>query len=281
MNKIPSIFFEVTDRCHHHCVFCGKAWRTDTGHSLSYTDLDVILSYPKSLGKITGGEPGLEKAKVFYYVQHETAHMAMNTNLVCWTERELSHLQEKGIHLVLDIPSLFHDEYNQVTGSRNDYDICMRNLNYVNPGNTSISLVITEYTVDTFEKTIDGLRKLGFKNIVASPRIPNGKSHFDYAAALKKIERAYRHYSDIRLLSRTLPSAVPVSHECYAGDGLLVVLSNGDIVPCAWNNHHILGNIRENTYEEIRMRGLAYRQQHDKEMGCLGFWENVRDYGTD
>ena len=275
----PNIYFEITDKCNHQCSFCGKAWRTDCGNTLSYHDLDIIISYPKAVSKITGGEPGIEKQKCFYYFEHETAPLTLNTNLTSWTKDDISYLNNRNVFLMIDAPSIFEDEYNTITKSR-FFKTYLQNLYVVSKINSSITMVICEENVNTFERSFLTLCNMGFSKFIISPAVPNKASSFNYREALKKIDKLYEEYSSdiyIRTLGRTLPAKTPPSHECQSGKELMVILSNGDVVPCAWNNNHILGNIRKNTYEEIRADGLAYRESIKSNI-CQGFLENCKTY---
>ena len=277
--EVSNIFFEITDRCNHSCTFCGKTWRYTYGKSLTYQDLDIIISWPKQIGKISGGEPGLEKQKCFYYIEHETASCAMNTNLTRWTNQDINYLMNKRIRLIIDAPSVFKDEYENITRA-NYFSAYIRNLQTVNSDICSIAMVICEENINTFERSFLALCNMGFSKFTISPAVPNKASSFNYREALKKIDKLYEEYSSdiyIRTLGRTLPAKTPPSHECQSGKKLMVILSNGDVVPCAWNNNHILGNIRKNTYEEIRANGLAYRESIKSNI-CQGFLENCKTY---
>lgn len=277
-SKNPSIFFEITDRCNHSCTFCGKSWRTDFGHSLSYDDIDIILSYEKNAGKISGGEPGLEKQKCFYYFQHETAPKYLNTNLTLWTGHELSLLQSLNVYFIINAPSTDQKEYAAVTYSTR-YDSFIKNLYNLDPDHTAISIVLNEINIDTVEKSFIQYLDIGFKNFLLTPMIPSHVSSFDYIHAIYIIDRLYRTYPKvtIRTLSKTLECMAPPSHLCHSGTDMLVVLSTGDVVPCAWNNNHILGNIRTDTYEQIKENGRQYRSSITGTV-CQGFLENYQRY---
>lgn len=275
----PNIYFEITDKCNHCCSFCGKSWRIDCRNTLSYQDLDIIISYPKTISKITGGEPGIEKQKCFYYFEHETAPLTLNTNLTLWTKDDISYLNNRNVFFMIDAPSIFEDEYNTITKSR-FFKTYLQNLYTVSKINSSITMVICEENINTFERSFLALCNMGFSKFIVSPAVPNKASSFNYREALKKIDKLYEEYSSdiyIRTLGRTLPAKTPPSHECQSGKELMVVLSNGDVVPCAWNNNHILGNIRKNTYEEIRANGLTYRESIKSNI-CQGFLENCKTY---
>ena len=78
---IPTIFFEITDKCNLQCSFCCKSWRKYQSCTMSYNDLDTIIKISKKYSKISGGEPGIVKDKTFYYIEHEICPIGMNTNL--------------------------------------------------------------------------------------------------------------------------------------------------------------------------------------------------------
>lgn len=276
-----SLFFEITDECNQRCSFCCKTWRSYGSHSLSYSDLDKILSIPKTHGKISGGEPSLAKEKVFYYIDRETCPVSLNTNLSNWTKEDMDYLVKKEVSITANIPSLRYKIHNQVTKSTlESFKNIKNNLKFVNPHNTCIALVVNSYTVNSF---IDDMmifyQDYGIRNFLVSPMIYNKKQEVDYDNILPRIESCYKNHRNIniRTVGKIKDCIIPPSHPCGAGKYRLVVLSNKDVVPCAWNNTHILGNLDTDSIETLRERGIDYYNSFSNEEKslCKGYLENI------
>ena len=271
-----SIFFEITDICNHKCVHCCKSWRTDCNHIMSKEDLDIIINYPKTHLTISGGEPSLARDSVFYIVEHETVGITLNTNLTLWSESDIQRLINKNVTFSVSVVSLNREAYKKITGV-DTYDLLINNLKLI-PKNSKILFIINDISAATAKDTVNWLIAHGFTNLIVSPAIPNKWTTINQKKILNIIKDISKHHRNVRIETmNNLDHELVYNHDCDAGCGRLVILSNGDVVPCACFDKHILGNIRNNSFWEISKRGDLFYKSYpeNKQKICKGILENV------
>ena len=267
------VFFEITDLCNHECIHCCKTWRKDSGLTMSKEMIDVILAYPKDYLTISGGEPAMAKEKVFYIYDQGIKNLSINTNLTMWTPEDLSHLQQTVFKV--SVPSLIRSEFETITQAKT-YDRLVRNLGLIDRS-SFIIVIVNNYNINTITQTINRLAYMGFYNITLQPQIPTKFAETDVMLALQRIEDIYRakRNLNIKLLCKSYDSIVPPNHGCDAGLNRFVVMSNGDVVPCACYAAPVLGNILTTPYEELRRKGREYFSSYEDKITCKGFQQNV------
>lgn len=271
-----NIFFEITDRCNQLCSHCCKTWRNDSGYTMDKDLLDKIISLPKKLLTISGGEPGLVPDKVKYIIDNVTSQLQINTNLTLWTDEMFNLFRQKNIMLSISVVSLNRETYRKITHT-DLVDRLKANLNKVSK-DSKITIIVNEYNLLELENMVDQLIVQGFHNFVIQPAIPNN-AKFNAELFNKEMDAVYNVYSkhrnvDISLMSMFNPAPkLPINHLCDAGNNRLVILSNGDVVPCACMKPHILGNIMRNDWSDIEKRGIAYYNSFhgNKQYLCKGF----------
>lgn len=278
----PEVFFEVTDACNFKCDFCCKTWHTKNKH-LSLSELKAILHIQKSCGKVSGGEPGLCKNEVFYYLEHETSYRSLNTNLSLWNPEEIIKLNYLLNDLTVNIPSLDYDIHTDITKStKQEFNNILTNLSYLDKDKTKIALVITDKNIHDIRGTLERFTtEFGFTKFLLSPRIPNGNSQIDFQNSLRMIEHLADNHTNLQIntVGPIEGCSVNGSHKCEAGLNRIVILANKTIVPCAWNNQTILGTLDDNI-EDILKRGRDYFYTYNQKQRflCKGYIENEHLY---
>lgn len=273
---VDNIFFEITDRCNQLCSHCCKTWRNDSGYTMNKDLLNKIISLPKKLLTISGGEPSLVPDEVKYVIDNETSQLQINTNLTLWTEEMLNLFKQKNIMLSISVVSLNKETYMKITHT-DLVDRLKTNLNKVSK-DSKITIIVNEYNLLELDNMVNQLIVQGFHNFVIQPAIPND-TKFNADLFNKEMDAVYKVYSkhrnvDISLMSMFNPAPkLPINHLCDAGCNRLVVLSNGDVVPCACMKPYVLGNIMCDSLSYIEKRGIDYHNSfHDnKKYLCKGF----------
>lgn len=271
------IFFEITDLCNHNCIHCCKAWRTDNMNTMSKEMIDRIISMPYKALTISGGEPSLVREKVFYCINKLKTEVRINTNLTEWKEEDFYFFETHNVELSISVVSMVKKEYEQITLA-NTFDKFMKNINYASK-NSTIVIIVNEHNLDNLYNTVNTLAYKGFTKYIISPQIPNGISFIDIERALEKIEYIYRTKRNLKIqvMSAGMNTCVPYNHRCDAGSGRLVIVSNGNIVPCACFTGHVLGNINNFNYLEAIKKGQDFHDKYSEEEKdiCKGVLENV------
>ena len=254
------IFFEITDLCNHRCIHCCKYWRQDCFHTMSYEDIDKIFNIPASFYKISGGEPGCVRDKVLYVIKKDS-NISMNTNLTLWKDEDFQLFYNKNIKLYVSIVSLKKEEYKKIT-SANTFEILLDNLNKIDKQST-ITLVINPINIDSFEYNINFLAELGFTNFTVTPMIPTNNLYINEKQSFDLIKQIYKYKRQLNIKTMYYVNdnyIVPYSHICEAGLNRIVILSNGDIVPCACFSAKPLGNIKDSNFniDKILKKGEEF-----------------------
>ena len=274
-----SIFFEITDVCNHICSHCCKTWRKDHYDTMNKDLLDKILSIPKKVLTISGGEPSTAIEAVRYVVEKETAPLQINTNLTLWTDEMLNLFKEKNVSLSVSVVSMNRKSYEKITSAKT-YDLMVANLKKISK-DSKITIIVNEENKDDILDSVTVLMVMGFHRFIIQPAIPNTEE-FDKDAFMEYMKRVKEAYSlhrnaTIELMSYYTHSDIPVNHLCDAGSGRLVILSNGDVVPCACMEPYILGNIMTDTLESIEDNGMKYFNSFSDEEKyiCRGFLTKI------
>lgn len=254
------VFFEITDLCNHKCIHCCKYWRQDCFHTMGYEDLDKISNIKSTIYKISGGEPSCVKDKVRYFIKKDLP-TAMNTNLTLWEDKDFQLFYDKNIKLYVSIVSLKKEEYKKITSADTFY-VLLDNLNKINKQST-ITLVINPINIDSFEYNINCLAEMGFTNFTVTPMIPTNNLQINEKQGFNLIEKIYKYKRQLNIKTMYFVNnnyAVPYSHSCEAGLNRIVILSNGNIVPCACFSAKPLGNIKDSDFNinEILKRGKEF-----------------------
>ena len=252
------VFFEITDLCNHKCIHCCKYWRQDCFHTMSYEDLDKIANIKSTIYKISGGEPSCVKDKVRYFIKKDLP-TAMNTNLTLWEDKDFQLFFDYNVKLYISIVSLQKKEYIKITGTNTYYNL-LDNLSKVNKYST-ITLVINPVNIDSFEYNINFLAEMGFTNFTVTPMIPTNNLQVDEIKSFNLIKTIIKYKKQLNIKTMYYNNyGIPYSHTCEAGVGRIVILSNGDIVPCACFNATPLGNIKDKNFniETILEKGKTF-----------------------
>lgn len=285
------IFFEITNDCNMHCLHCCKqSLGSRDSVAMSKAMLNIIAMYPKTFLKISGGEPGLYKDKVFYTIDHNDCPISINTNGSLWTEDDIEIFNEHDIHLAISIPSINKEEYYNITGT--EYALNSKVLSKCNPDKVTVTIIVNPFNCNAFGifSTMQVLKETyGFYQFNVSPQVPSNTS-ITYTKALHTIELAYKLFDykyknfKIQLVGEgpITSSLLKYDHKCNAGIGRLVILANGDVVPCACKKFPILGNILEDSYNTLVTNGLKFWNSYSPELKfkCKGFYEVPDDART-
>lgn len=272
----PILFFEITDRCNHACFYCCKSFRGAPGLTMTEDQLDCLLALPRSGLVISGGEPSLVKDRVAYVLERTDGPVAINTNLTGWTPDELAALPARA-RLNIAVPSIERDCFEAITGA-GTFGRLLANLEAA-PRDSVIGIAVHGKNRAGLSRQVAWLAVRGFHRFRLQPVYGAAAARENVAASLAAIERVFaeNRQLDIRLMAPCPSAAVPASHACNAGAGRLVILSTGDIVPCACRKMDVLGNLFADDfdYDAARAAGAAFHRSFPEEQRplCKGYQE--------
>lgn len=274
MSDLPVIYFEITDLCNHACFYCCKDFRGKPGLTMTEEQLDRLLALPKSGLVISGGEPSLVRERVYHVLDRADVHVTINTNLAGWTPEELTELAGR-VHLNISVPAVDDETYREITGA-DDFGKLLANLETASRDST-IGIAVHGRNRKNLSRHVAWLAVRDFRHFVLQPVYGSAATHENFAASVAAIERVYaeNRQLDIRFMSPCGSTSVPATHACNAGTGRLIVLSTGDIVPCACRKMDVLGNLFADDfdYEAVRAAGTAFYHSFPEEQRplCKGY----------
>lgn len=271
-----AIFFEITDLCNHKCIHCCKGWRTDHGHIMNKKMLDKIISLPKSHLTISGGEPSLVLESVRYILDREQCGITINTNLTNWTHQDILQISQK-VTFAVSVVSMIRKEYELITKA-NTFDRFQDNLMAL-PRSSRIIIIVNDVNYWGLETSVAKLITMGFKHLIISPAVEVGNKILLRDVVPLKIREIYKKNRHVYIETMNRVDGLPYNHTCDAGKGRIVILSNGDAVPCACFDGHILGNIMVDDFDEISRRGDEFYLSYPPNQRdiCKGVIENCTD----
>ncbi len=258
-----SATFHLTHNCNLRCSYCytGEKLPLAMTYETINESIRFVLSELDRLGlhkvDITffGGEPLIEKQKIFYIISkfNEIANLEvsyrMSTNGVLITNDLMSKLYENKVYLSLSIdghPDV-HDRHRLDAGG-NPTALRVEKaaqimLNY-NPA-TNVTCVVSPDTANQLAESVDYIYELGFRYITTTLDYSAewNEGHFKeieksykklakwYIGKMESNERFYLSFFDERIRSRTL-KPLQASERCQMGISQFSISPNGELYPC-------------------------------------------------
>ena len=265
MHTVPlSVTFHLTHHCNLRCTYCYTGEKLPI--AMQYDTIDqAIVFIEKELQKLNtnqlhitffGGEPLLEKEKIFYIIRTfdekdglEVSYR-MSTNGTLLTEDLMQELYTNSVFVSLSIDGHpeAHNTHRLDAGgkptSRKVEKAAEIMLRY-NPA-TNVTCVISPDTVSQLCASVDYLFNLGFRYITTTLDYTADwqlehfsvlkKSHQQlsrwYIKRMKENERFYLSFFDERIRSRTY-KPIEACERCLIGSTKqFSIAPNGELYPC-------------------------------------------------
>lgn len=281
-NGLGMLFIELTDQCNESCIHCYAESSPLRSARLSRSEILRVLQQARQLGKpavqFTGGDPllhadllfGVQTARELGYEPLEiyTNGLALSPSLL---QALLPHRPAFSFSIYSADPTI-HDHITQHPGSLLRTIKAMQRVQQAglplrvgiilmpeNKGteDASIAFLQQELGLHATQIGIDMVRSTG-----------RGAFMRDYRPDMSRLQ-PFRHRADIPpdASAASRDAAIPLRR------GKLCISATGDVYPCIFSRHSVLGNIRKQSLAEI-LAGLgkhgfpapsATRWQHCKE----------------
>jgi len=237
---MKDITFELTNKCNLNCIHCSNKSNINGYEFLDINTIkNIVQKYKPQYVNISGGEPLLtdnfisiiqwlkgEKIKVRLYTS--TYIDDINTKLKALKLIDLDYI-------IISYYSNKNYVYNQIVGKKNIHDSILNNIKYcLDIGlNTEVHIVPTSLNISTLIDTVSELVDIGVNKISLLKLILQGRAEGKGYLLPNKEELSeiinllqLKYKDKIRL-------GLPFSEgKCTAGIEKLVVLSDGNIIPC-------------------------------------------------
>jgi radical SAM protein with 4Fe4S-binding SPASM domain len=292
--KPRMIWLNVTDRCNSKCAHCSIWKQKPTENPLSPDEIYNMLKSPvfSKLQSIvnTGGECTLrDDLAQIIIAEHQAlpkAKLIISTNGLK-PERVVSLVQYlNGIGIIIEVGISLdgvdgaHDKIRGVPGNFALVDLL---LNSLNGTKVNVPFVLSDLTIDNLQPVQKYLENLD-KDIVFNVLQCNDANYYHSEVQpnnqrermIKAVESLDSGVVGGYLIKRAWLrwlQGKPIKFPCFALQTTCAIKCNGDIVPCLSRWDSSIGNIREETPEEIWNGRLAYlyRSRIKKCPGCLNF----------
>lgn len=258
-----SATFHLTHHCNLRCSYCYTGEKRPLAMTYETIDQSIIF-IKKELEKLKtnqlhitffGGEPLLEKEKIFYIIdkfgQQKELEVSfrMSTNGTLLSENLMQRLYSNGVFISLSIdghPEI-HDRHRVDAGGKSTSHKVAKAaetmLRY-NPA-TNVTCVISPDTASQICESVDYIFNLGFRYITTTLDYSADwqVGHFDilkksyqklskwYIDKMKKNERFYLSFFDERIRSRTY-KPIAANERCLIGTKQFSIAPNGELYPC-------------------------------------------------
>ncbi len=258
-----SATFHLTHHCNLRCTYCytGEKLPLAMSHDTIDQSISFIENEMQQLGTselhITffGGEPLIEKEKIFYIIEafakKEDVQVSyrMSTNGTLLTESLMQELYAKGVFVSLSIdghPDV-HDAHRlDAAGKPTAHKVAKAAemmLRY-NPA-TNVTCVLSPDTASQLCESVDYIFNLGFRYITTTLDYSADwqLEHFAllkksyqklskwYIKKMKANERFYLSFFDERIRSRTY-KPIEAHERCLIGTKQFSIAPNGELYPC-------------------------------------------------
>ena len=292
----------VTDKCNSHCTQCNIWQQKPINNPLSPEEIGTALLSPVFNDVeqiiITGGEctlrDDLYEIIVYIKVALPKVKIIISTNGIR-PKRVLdlvTVLEAKGICISvgtsLDGIGNFHDKIRGVPGNFKKVNTLLGSLPDTDK---SVGFVLSELTVDNLPYVRGYLKRFGLKPFVQwcsggtfykqtwLPTHPK-EGRNKLIEAVESLESKEAGNLLIKNAWIKLLRGKSIKFSCFSLHKFAVLKCNGDIAPCLVHFENSIGNIRDNTPEEIwnSDKALLERKCIKYCEGCLNSWGAGESY---
>lgn len=307
--ELQFVWFElISDDCNESCVHCyadsmppshRKALGLPTGEyipienatndntikrRLTANEWKDLVKGAKSLGcgrcQFIGGEPFvyrgengetvLDMAGQARSLDYEFIEIFTNGTLL--TEEKVRRIKDLDINIAVSLYSNDPDVHDKITDTPGSHKKTMNGLKLLKDFNvpTRVETVLmrpNEHTINDTQKLID---KMGF--VHKHPDVLRPKGRGDNPVIMPSKESVVRYglmtspnfTADKQTLSRYLSG-----HSCLLGK--ITITDNGDVLPCIFSRNFSVGNVRNNSLQEIvvgQKLETVWRNTKDQVLVC-------------
>mgnify|MGYP001604489478 CR=1 FL=1 len=266
-----SIFWEVSSKCNLNCLHCY----TDSSKTKAIPDRESILTILSQIIEADvlalgfgGGEP-----LILPYI-HELIYMAetngiktsISTNGVIVNENTVKKLTRSNLSIAqisIDGPEKIHDQLR----GKGVFKKAIQCFKMVKSAGieTRAAMTVTKLNYQHIKETLDICFEAGADRFVTFRYVPEGRKNKELMLSIENLMavtsellQIEKDYPDTAVGFESLtffphlidPLKLPY-HKCNAGIDVVNIISNGDVTPCPHARDFVIGNIRNQTLQEI------------------------------
>ncbi len=291
LNHIPmNCMLELTYNCNFKCNHCYVK-DSPNKRLISFDDVKKIINNIKQLGSlkltITGGEPTVHPklADILYYARDNNLVTSLFTNGSNISQELIKALQYSGTEVNISLYGGTYDQYQKVTGDKNNYYYVYNNIEKLLLNNIPVVLktIATKATINDLNIIYTYAQEKGLKLYIETLVRPTLERDM-----LDEIKLPNDIMKDV--INRYMPSTSnprKFSKWCGAGTRVICISPTGDLYPCT-NFRISLGNVLHNNISDllnnsefikyVTSPNFDYRvnckecEIHDRCIACPGLW---------
>jgi len=264
-------FIELSNLCELECFFCKgneikpfyrgclgcSKWPIDGEKQLELSDWTKVLSQLNDLEcrdlVIVGGNPLLIEDKFKALVNEIRSFnfkkIFVYTNGMYLPENIIKLLEKYEVYPIIQVFSCKPNEYKLITGRHGRFNILTNNLHKLikNSVKFSITILVSQITQNSIEKIIESYNDLMPENIYFNYLYPTYNNLSDFSP----------EYCEKLIIAKKNLPRISVEDFYNKKDynsclrGKIAITAEGDILPCIMMRDDIIGNIRENSLQDI------------------------------
>lgn len=284
--------WHITNRCNKRCSHCyqedykGKEFFIDNLKEIVYQYLELLDEYNKITNQnikgqinITGGEPFIRKDiwELFDLFKEYNKYFDFGvlTNGSLLNEEVVKKLKSYNPRIVQVSLDGSKETHNKIRGE-NSYNEVVKALKLLKKYNiySLVSFTANNKNYKEFSKVVKIAKKYKASKVWTDRMVPIGAGNTGEVKTLNKDE-VVEYINLIRkeqknlfnIFSKTKVSGerslqflngVSSSYKCSAGDGLIILLENGDVMPCR-RLPIVAGNIEESSLKHIYFNSETFQ----------------------
>lgn len=278
---------ELTSDCNNRCLYCYNFWKYNKDYKQRQCfSIKELRRVAHTLGEndifyvtITGGEPFLEKDKLYKFMDflcEQKIRIMINSNATLITEEDAKRLSKYPIEIFLvSLISFNKRTHNMIAGSNMAFCGALKGISLLqkNGINLAVNMVATKLNYKDVYKTGKWLyNNFGIKNFSATPICPSSSEHrwleLDNQEVFSVLNNLISLHKNLGIkvdILEVLPICIFADNKssnirevikifskrmCTAGNTTITIGSDGDIRVCSFDCESY-GNIFKEDFKVV------------------------------
>lgn len=275
---ISSLQLELSSRCNERCIHCYiPNEKKNKGFDMPYEKFKELVDEFSRLGGIhitlSGGEALLHKdiIKMLYYCRDKDLKISILSNLIALNDEEIIAMKATNVSLVqTSLYSMNPDIHDFITTVKGSFEKTKNAIERLIKADVpvQISCPLMKANKDGYKDVLKYAQSLKINaqtDYIMMAQADLNTSNLANRLSLKETEKVINDIIDYDLdylkdFERKIPSGIEVKYNkerymaqpiCGVGYDNCCVTSNGDVYPCAGWQGYILGNVFNQSLQQI------------------------------
>ena len=272
---INSVYIEINDFCNNKCIYCYNNKKAK--NYISVNQFEIIIKKFIDLGIsnviLSGGEPTIHPQfiEIINLLNDLNVNFGLSTNGLAINQQMIDIFKQSHSFVQVSLDTINPELYKTIRKSDN-LDIVINNIsNLLDNGiDTTVSIVLTQLSIDSLEDTIRFLSNLGVSTIHVDEVKKVGFARDDYEKLFIKdfynvLEKLYKLQKDLYpktsidliegILIRSLKDSSEFAHCNSMNGNLLQIDCDGNVYRCRCVGEILrIGNIYKEDISQVVLK---------------------------